>query len=182
MADRTLHRPREIIQFCTQAIECCRESHTSMPVGPAAVREAEIIYSAERAKDIAAEHRFQYPGLISVLEAFRGRAQTLDREDLEYLCLELITGETPSTGTSTWLGDCTQQALIEILWDVGFLQAEAGRASSPDRAGAASYLGAHQAHHLNIAAARRFRVHPMFHAYLGAVTGRPPSAPRRSTG
>jgi hypothetical protein len=182
MTDRTLHRPREIIQFCTHAIECCRESHPGMPVRHAAVREAENTYSAERAKDIAAEHRFQYPGLISVLEAFRGRTQTLDREDLEYLCLELITGETPSSGTSAWLGDCTQQALIEILWNVGFLQAEAGRPCSPDKADTTSYLGAHQAHHLNTAAARRFQVHPMFHAYLGVQTAGPPRAPRRSTG
>ena len=181
MTDRTLHRPREIIQFCTHAIECCRESHPGIPVTHAVVREAENIYSAERAKDIAAEHRFQYPGLISVLEAFRGRTQTLDREDLEYLCLELITGDTPSSGTSAWLANCTQQAVIEILWNVGFLQAETGRAGSPGKEGATSYLGAYQAPYLNIAAACRFQVHPMFHAYLGIKTARPPGAPRRST-
>ena len=174
MIDRTLYRPREIIQFCTQAIECCRESQPGIPLRHTAVTEAEGIYSAERTKDIAAEHRFQYPGLMNVLEAFRGRTQTLDREDLEFLCLELITGEIPSGGTRIWLDNCTPDALIEILWNVGFLRAEAGRDADARRAANVSYLGAHEARHLNMAAARSFQVHPMFQAYLGTGTpGRP---------
>ena len=181
MVDRTLYRPREIIQFCTQAIDCCRESHPGIPVRHAAVREAEGIYSAERAKDIAAEHRFQYPGLITVMEAFRGRTQTLDREDLEFLCLELITGDIPSSGTGAWLNDCTQRALVEILWNVGFLRAEAGPDSSTNKAGSVSYLGAHQVRHLNMAASRSFQVHPMFQAYLDMGLPGPPRAARNST-
>jgi hypothetical protein len=62
MIDRTLYRPREIIQFCTQAIESSTEAHPAIPLRYAAVGEAEHIYSAERTRDIAAEHRFQYPG------------------------------------------------------------------------------------------------------------------------
>ena len=166
MIDRTLCRPREIIQFCTQAIECCRESNLGIPVKHVAVREAEGIYSGERAKDIAAEHRFQYPGLLGVLEAFRGRGQSLRREELEFLCLELITGEIPCGGTGTWLTDCTQNSLIEILWNVGFLRAEAVPGNGVSKSGGNSYLGAYQVRHLNIAATQRFQVHPMFHAYL----------------
>jgi hypothetical protein len=175
MTDRTLYRPREIIQFCIQAIECCHDSYPGIPVKHAAVREAEGIYSAERAKDIAAEHRFQYPGLISVLDAFRGKTQTLDREELEYLCLELITGETSSRGTGAWLNYCTQQSLIDILWNVGFLCAEAVQDNGVSKPGSASYLGAHQVRHLGMAVARRFQVHPMFHAYLDIGTVGPRS-------
>jgi hypothetical protein len=181
MIDRTLYRPREIIQFCTQAVECCRDSFPGIPVKHAAVREAEGIYSAERAKDIAAEHRFQYPGLISVLEAFRGRTQTLNREELEFLCLELITGETPSSGTGAWLSDCTQQSLIEILWSVGFLRAEAVQDGSVRKGDSFSYLGAHQVRHFNRAAARRFQVHPMFHAYLDMGAAGPQRASRSNS-
>ena len=173
MIDRTLYRPREIIQFCTQAIECCRESNSVIPVKHAAVREAEDIYSTERAKDIAAEHRFQYPGPINVFEVFRGRTQSLDREELEFLCLELIMGEIPAIGTSAWLSDCTPNSLIEILWNTGFLSAEATQDYGTSKADGAPFLGAHQVRHLNIAATRRFQVHPMFHAYLDIGTGSP---------
>jgi hypothetical protein len=173
MIDRTLYRPREIIQFCTQAIECCRESQPGIPLRATVIREAERIYSAERTKDIAAEHRFQHPGLISVMEAFRARTRTLDREDLEFMCLELITGDIPSTGTGSWLTNCTPDDLIKILWDVGFLSAEAGRDVSGHQASGIAYLGNHQARHLNMATARRFQVHPMFHAYLRIETPGP---------
>jgi len=164
MIDRTLYRPREIIQFCTQAIESSTESHPAIPLRYAAVREAEHIYSAERTRDIAAEHRFQYPGLMEVMEAFRGRSQDFARYDLEFLCLELITGEIPSSGTASWLEGCTPAALIEILWNVGFLRAQASRDGDGPRDGA--YLGAHQSSQSMVAAAKRFQVHPMFREYL----------------
>ena len=32
MIDRTLYRPREIIQFCTLAVECARDSRTTVPL------------------------------------------------------------------------------------------------------------------------------------------------------
>jgi hypothetical protein len=169
LVDRTLYRPREVIQFCTQALECGREAQGRLPLRHAAVREAERIYSAERAKDIAAEYRFQYPGLLNVLESFRGRGEVFDRDELEFLCLELITGEIPSKGTGPWLESCTPEDLIEILWNVGFLCAETHRNGQKGRPGASVFLGAHQAHHVNMAAAQRFQVHPMFHAHLNTV-------------
>ena len=93
MIDRTLYRPREIIQFCTLALECARDSQTTVPLQRAAVREADYPYSRERTRDIAAEYRFQYPGLLSILEAFRGKDPIFSRDDIELLCLELITRE-----------------------------------------------------------------------------------------
>ncbi len=169
MIDRTLYRPREIIEFCAQAVQCSKSS--GLPVAAAAVGEAELIYSAERARDIAAEHRFQYPGLLSVLECFRGREQVLSRPDLEFLCLELITGDIPSRGTGGWLQNCTPDELIEMLWHIGFLRAEAGRDQARGPGAPGFFLGVHQAYHLNMAAAQSFQIHPMFWAYLSIGSG-----------
>ena len=55
MIERTLHRPREIIQFCTQTVETARERAASLPLPYAAISWTERSYSAGRAKDIAAE-------------------------------------------------------------------------------------------------------------------------------
>src|ERR1700759_5578855 len=101
MIDRTLYRPREIIQFCVHALESARDAQAPVPLAPATVREAEDVYSRERARDIAAEDRFQYPGLVSVVEAFRGRPSVLTRDDLELTCLELIMGDVPTRGTES---------------------------------------------------------------------------------
>jgi hypothetical protein len=145
-----------------------------VPLGLTAVKEAEQPYSLERARDIAAEYRFNYPGLLSVIEAFRGRGTILTREDLELACLELITREVPSRATEGWLDDCTPESLIEILWTTGFLSAEISQAARPRRASAARFLGPHQAAHHTVTAARRFQIHPMFWAYLGVQETRPP--------
>jgi hypothetical protein len=171
MVDRTLYRPREIIQFCTQAFESGRDLNSGLPLRHAAVKEAERDYSSERARDIAAEYRFQYPGLLNVMDAFRGRAgRVLARDDLEFLCLELITREIPSRETGSWLDRLAPGELIAILWNVGFLRAGVSRDSEPRRTGSDMFLGVHQARHLDAASMRQFQVHPMFWAHLGNGT------------
>jgi hypothetical protein len=168
MVDRTLYRPREIIQFCTLALECARDSQATVPLRHAAVREAEYPYSRERARDIAAEYRFQYPGLLSILEAFRGKDSIFSRDDIELLCLELITGDLPAHGTDSWLDDCTPESLVEILWNIGFLRAETRQDTRHRRIRADSFLGPYQASQQTVVAAQRFQIHPMFWAYLGS--------------
>ncbi|QXJ25340.1 hypothetical protein AGRA3207_006822 [Actinomadura graeca] len=159
MVDRTLYRPRELIQFCSEALEQARERTTRLPVPHSAIERSEYGYSAERAKDIAAEYRSQYPGLLSVFEVFRGRPPAFGRDELELLCLELACGDIPTRGTASWLASCDPDDLIEILWRAGLLAAQ------PAPGG--RFLGSHQVQHLNLGAVRRFRVHEMFHASLG---------------
>jgi hypothetical protein len=168
MIDRTLYRPREIIQFCTTALECARDSNATVPLHNAAVREAEYPHSRERARDIAAEYRFQYPGLLSILEAFRGKDLIFSRDDIELLCLELITRDLPTRGTDGWLDECTPESLVETLWNIGFLRAETRQDARHRQVRATSFLGPHQASQQTVAAAQRFQVHPMFWAYLGS--------------
>jgi len=173
MIDRTLYRPREIIQFCVQALEQARDSGIPVPLSPEAVQEAEHPYSRERARDIAAEYRFQYPGLLSVVEVFRGRNSILSRDDLELTCLELITREVPTRGTQGWLDDCTPDSLTEILWSTGFLRAEIAQTSASSKARATRFIGPHQGTHPAVTTARSFQIHPMFWSYLGTqATGR----------
>lgn len=164
--DRTLYRPREIIQFCTEALDMARGRETRLPLPFSIIQKAEHGYSAERAKDIAAEYRYQYPGLLSVFDVFRGRGGTFTRDDLELLCLELATGEIPTRETGSWLPKCEPDNLLEVLWQVGFLTAQPIGTSVSDSYDGHSFFGAHQVHHLNIAAVQHFRVHPMFRAYL----------------
>ncbi|TDE35160.1 hypothetical protein [Actinomadura sp. 6K520] len=161
MVDRTLYRPRELIQFCSEALDLARGRTSRLPVPYSAIERSEYGYSAERTKDIAAEYRSQYPGLLSVFEVFRSHPHTFGREELEMLCLELAFGDIPTRGTESWLPLREPNDLIEILWRAGLLTAQA---TSNGR-----FLGSHQVQHLNLAAVRRFRVHEMFHASLGIV-------------
>ncbi|GAA1004834.1 hypothetical protein Aple_079960 [Acrocarpospora pleiomorpha] len=160
VAERTLHRPREIIEFCTAALNAARDRHPTLPLPLAAIGWAERGYSADRARDIAAEYRFQCPGLLSVFDAFRQRGPDFDRDDLELLCLELVTGEIRVNAASWWLQERSPENLIETLWQVGFLRAKSNGDERP-------FVGAHEVEHLNLAAVKRFQVHPMFQSYLG---------------
>ncbi|WP_306214611.1 P-loop ATPase, Sll1717 family [Actinoplanes sp. RD1] len=168
MIDRTLYRPRELIQLCQQAIDSARGSDTPAPLGYAVLSEAERRYSEERAKDIAAEYRFEYPNLLEVFEVFRGHSYHFDREELELLCLELVLDEKiKNPETLKWLEHLDPSAIIDVLWRVGFLRARAVGGIKAQRRSGSSYLGPHQVSNLSIATITQFQVHPMFRSYLG---------------
>jgi len=166
MIDRTLYRPREIIQFCTDTLE---ESRTLriLPIDYEVISRAELDYSNSRQKDIAAEYRFQNPGLESIFEVFRGRTYTMEREELEYLCLGICTGELKVAPDAKWVLDQEPDYLIDLLWNIGFLRAYAVGGLKAVRRSGSSYLGPHQVSSLNLRTISRFHVHPMFRAVLG---------------
>lgn len=132
------------------------------------ITEAEIDYSKARIDDLAAEYRFQYPGLDSVFEVFRGRIYLMDRHALEEVCLNLATGELATDeSTASWLREEEPEAIIEILWRVGFLRARAVGGIKARRRSGSSYLASHQVGSLNLQSISQFQVHPMFRSYLG---------------
>lgn len=149
MIDRTLYRPREIIQFCTDALEKSRKQKI-LPIDYGVISEAELDYSNAREKDIAAEYRFQHPGLQSVFEVFRGHTYTLERKDLENVCLGICTGELKVSSDAEWVLQQEPDYLIDLLWRIGFLRAYAVGGLKALRRSGSSYLGPHQISTLNL--------------------------------
>ena len=128
---------------------------------------SEPLYSEERAKDIAAEFRLQYPGLLRIFEGFRGVQHTLDREAIEEISLNLILEQRVPNDPLQWLGELEPDILLEILWRIGFLRAQAvGGIKGRARSGS-TYVGAYQVASLNLAKIGRFQIHPMFRTWLG---------------
>lgn len=166
MVDRTLYRPREIIQFCGQVVDQATEEGRDVPLDYTTIVKAEHTYSEERAQDIASEYRFQYPDLLVVFEEFRGKTYTFDREELELLCLEIIVQDRPGSVQLDWLEGYGPDELIEVLWRVGFLKAQAvGGIKGQARSGS-TYLGQYQVASLNLPSITRFQVHPMYRSWL----------------
>lgn len=166
MIDRTLFRPRELILFCTEALQQARDAKVA-PIDYSVLSRAELIYSDTREKDVAAEYRFQFPGLQSVFEVFRGRAYEMERIELEMICLQIVSGELKVDKSATWVADQDPEFLIEALWRVGFLRAYAVGGLKALRRSGSSYVGPHQVATLNLQTVSRFQVHPMFRAALG---------------
>lgn len=166
MIDRTLYRPREIIQFCTDALEEARQQK-AVPIDYSVISRAELAYSDARQKDIAGEYRFQYPGLQSIFELFRGSIYLMERDELTELCLGVSVGETKIDKDAQWALGQDPDYLIEVLWRVGFLRAYAVGGLKAMRRSGSSYVGPHQVSTLNLQGITRFQVHPMFRASLG---------------
>lgn len=164
MIDRTLYRPREIIQFCTQCIE--KAPAGSAIIDERTIRSAELVYSRDRTQDIAQEYRFEYPGLEEILETFRGTSPTWARVDLELHCLRILTANICPEAAS-WLSGKDEKAVIKTLWRVGFLLAHVNTEDVAAADGPELVLGSHQVATLNLEMARVFTIHKMFHTHLG---------------
>ncbi len=167
VVDRTLYRPREIIQLCQAIVDQTVTQRSQLPASYRVIAEAEHQYSDARSKDIGAEYRFQYPGLGSVFESFRGVSYSFERNELELHCLEILTGDYRVDAAAEWCRSMEPDDLIDVLWRVGFLQAQAVGGLKARRRSGSSYLGSHQVPSLNLRNTRRFHVHPVFRAYLG---------------
>lgn len=166
LVDRTLFRPRELIQFCSDAVADAK-SENLVPIDYAVVSRVELDYSAARQKDISSEYRFQYPGLESIFEVFRGKVYLFERSELEMLCLQISTGELRTSKHASWVLEQDPDFLIDVLWQVGFLRARAIGGLKALRRSGSSYVGPHQVSTLNLRTVSHFQVHPMFRAALG---------------
>jgi hypothetical protein len=140
---------------------------SSLPIDYHVISHSEVSYSSERAKDIAAEYRFQFPGLLSLFEAFRGAAYSWTRPALEDFLLKIVVGEVKLDKSVTWISDQEPDLLIDILWHVGFLRAYAVGGIKALRRSGSQYIGPHQVDTLSLHNIQRFSVHQMFRAGLG---------------
>ena len=172
MIDRTLYRPRELLQFAITSREIALKHQIAPPLDYPTISEAEFDYSRQRSQDIAREYRFQYPGLDSIFETFRGRAYTFDRDQLEYHCLSITSGDLTVADDAKWVFGTDYDYLVDVLWRVGFFRAQAvGGLKARARSGS-KYLGSHQIDSLNLRNIPRFHVHPMFRTFLGLKESR----------
>jgi hypothetical protein len=167
IVDRTLYRPREIIQFCTATLDETRNTRSLPPIDYHVISHCEVTYSTERTKDIAAEYRFQYPGLQSIFEAFRGKGYSWSRKELDTLFLQMSLGEIKLDKLATWAAGQEPEFFMDILWRVGFLRALAVGGVKALRRSGSQHLGPHQIDTLSLHNIERFTVHQMFRAGLG---------------
>jgi hypothetical protein len=166
MIERSSYRPREIITLATLALEYTRKNGRPMPISERALYNVELDYSADRAKDIASEYRFQYPGLMSVFESFRQKPAQWDREALEYHFTELSLGDrNVDLEARPWVLSAEPSFLIDILWETSFLQA-GGRQGSRVRQGGDWLPGTHQDLNISLHSVNEFSIHPMFRSFL----------------
>jgi hypothetical protein len=165
IADRSLYRPREIIQFCIESRQRAIEIRSDK-IDTNSIITSEIRYSEKRTKDIATEYKTQYSNLIDIFEAFRGLNSILTRVQLEEICSKILKGEI-KTNETHWLKNQSEEFLITVLWQVGFLNIFTNCYIEGKQI--EGYYGSHQVGQSNIGNIKFFMIHPMFRMFLGII-------------
>jgi hypothetical protein len=161
----TLNRPRELIQLCTQIRDEASRVRDALPFDEASVLRAASLYATERFNDLVAEYRYQYPGLGSVLETFRGLSKVISRDVLELHCLRLSLGELKVSPGAVWVAEKDPDQIIDILWKVGFVRCEVEQGAAAEDRG---FYAWYELPTVNFRNVQRFQLHDMFATYLGS--------------
>jgi len=164
--DRTQLRPRELLQFCKQCVECLDYSLVSKRIDERAIAAAEASYSEQKTRDLASEYRFQYPALLDVFEVFRGQKNYYNKEDLDYLLLSIAVGDIDVEQASPWALGLDYLELKQILWKIGFLKALVPQTNQNAAKHHGSYLGHYELPTINLENIDKFRVHPACSKFL----------------
>ncbi|MGL5828249.1 MAG: P-loop ATPase, Sll1717 family [Angustibacter sp.] len=164
MLERSLYRPRELIIYCTEALEYARQHRLAIPMSQRTVEAVEARVSKDRLDDITSEHQFQYPSLDTVLKSFANGPIRYDRERLLERLMELSVGDTiPTEKMPGWASMVDPSELLDTLWRIGFLGVEVDARS---KASGNWRPGSPDDPSVDIDTASHFSVLPMFHKAL----------------
>jgi Mg-chelatase subunit ChlD len=115
LLNRTLKRPRELIQFCNNALTEAQDNQNDHITAQDILR-AERLYSNWKLKDLASEFTVQYPYLEELLSLFQGFKTEFgfDEFDKRYQ-------ETKVKLANPDLQTVSTERMLQILFIVGFL-------------------------------------------------------------
>jgi energy-coupling factor transporter ATP-binding protein EcfA2 len=82
IVDRTLKRPREIIQFCNLALSIAQDN-SRMQIQQEDIKAAESRYSTWKLDDLVNEFKVQYPFLKDFLVIFQGFEETFSKHEID---------------------------------------------------------------------------------------------------
>lgn len=121
ITERSLLRPREILQFCRKMIEV---NDYKIPLTNRDIQESEPRYVAEFMDDLCAEYKNLYPNLRDVLELFRKGRHERDTVGWNWTVSDLKR----LFESNTYLNNHRHEALsfgdsVNALFKVGFLRA-----------------------------------------------------------
>lgn len=164
MLERSLYRPRELIVYCTEALEYARQNGRAIPMAHRTVEAVEARVSQDRINDVAEEYRFQYEGLNVVMKAFAQGPARYDRDRLLEKLLELSCGESvPAAKLPPWVFEADPSELLEVLWKVGFISIET---PARERQVGGSRPGSPEDSSVDLDTASGFVILPMYHKAL----------------
>jgi hypothetical protein len=177
MVERTLRRPRELIEFFNECIELASET-------PAITRsmllQAEGVYSKNRARSLQEEWFADYPRLEECLRFLRGRpknfrVRSLEKKEFEDFCLEVAAADPGASdrmsSVARSVAECAigaqagLQAVLCIFYQIGAVGLKLGAADGVVWA----HEGVVGIAPESITPDTRVSIHPMLYRALGVA-------------
>ncbi len=154
--ERSLMRPREVLQFCRLAAEKA-DQREHEKILPEDLYDAEKEFSRWKIDDLCNEFLFAYPGLKEeILQRFYGVPVRLSPEKLRHLLEDALT-DPRKRERPAWIETVSHtDMLAQVLYDIGFL-----RGSGQNKIWQSS-----QHPDFDLTRAEAFNVHPAFRSYL----------------
>lgn len=118
--NRTLLRPRDVLQFCNRCLEEAQNQKHDY-VQEDDILHAERTYSEDKILDLFREYQISHPDLIELLWLFQGLP--LEIEEMKILQLIENAKSNPKVikEAGRWVNGYSADALIEFLYDIGFI-------------------------------------------------------------
>ena len=156
MIDKTLFRPRDIIQYCNEALSNA-QNNNHRRIEADDIFSAEKQYSFWKLKDLVSECAVQYPFLEDLLKIFQGF-----KDNFTFQEFETIVKASPSKGfINSETNKMTIENLLQLLFDTGFIGVELKGKS----------VYSYDDRFLIVSKLNNFVVHPAFHSALGYKSG-----------
>ena len=162
---RSLHRPREIIQFCNDSVNAVRNLIYETTVLPERisldiVQSIEPKFSSNRFEDTCLEYQHQYPNLRKLLECFDQSpeyyiVETFENK-LEVAMLQTLEKEPQTLWVKDYLDN--PKKMMQILFEIGFIKLY----SQKDE----KYLAYYESSFINLDNVRQLKIHDVFVAAL----------------
>lgn len=118
--DYCQRRPRDVLTYCTMAIESAVASLRSK-VAIEDLQEARKRFSESRLKDLGDEYSENFPQIQLILNRFHGLGTEFTVAGIASLIQKLIVDEEVRTLCSPWIFNyTTPQQFIQLLYSIGF--------------------------------------------------------------
>ena len=164
--DHSLQRPREVIQFCTDALN---EFSSRIPYEPSPERlTLELIQSVEpgfsrsRFQDICKEYEHQYPNLRVFLSSFENCVAQYPMKAFKEKLEDAMLRSLDRLGEKSWLGEnFSTGKLLEILFEIGFIKLYSQKDGK--------FLAYYEGSFLNVENVPQVRIHEVFTSALKCV-------------
>jgi ribosomal protein L17 len=127
--DHTLHRPREIIEFCNKSLEEYINTY-NLHYDPTKKISKEIIdtilpeFSNNRILDICKEYQFEFPHIKEILFAFEHGQEYYSKKEFVRILENGVLKLMEKYGEADWIKqvDMNSTEIMEILFRIGFIK------------------------------------------------------------